>query len=777
MLCKRMALALLLPLSLAVMVGVGCGGTNEVEPPSPPPPLSSDAGITGFSISPIEMSPAVFSPSISRYSASAILGEESVGVTVTLNDAKAKLRVNGLEATSGVRTNFALVSGTNTITAVVTAEDGVASNTVTLTVNKLANTAVYVLNGVGGVPYDGTLLTITDADGKVLVKDVPLPKEDQGKKMFGLEPGKKYNLYAKAPGSAAGCFANFDPSKLDTALIYCYRTSSTYYEMEAPIITDVSFASATSQWKNMPNSESYVGPLSDVMGIKVTILTRNIVYPGAGPLNSFTHPIRINIDEEAAFNVGSANEGSGLDGTMVERNVAVKYNGKDYYKTTHSFANPCKELNFLSNKNHFMEIAAFDAIGNRTRQQVYLTITDSAATHISDPDLTGFVPQIGTAQAHSVAGGGDWNRVNPGGAEVNFVDPSPLGPQGYYEVIAGFYPRTSAGAGIGIRGYEMWRSIGDESNFVKVATFHFATLFTTTAQRSHYDCGPEIVVGDVYYKFRVFNGNPANGGYSQFSPSVKARVLPITYVRPAASHQTVSNKVWPEFRIAATNPTMMKKETSDRFHFTLFMKHADDPYPFLMIPFRVVFADTVAADKPPAGWPAGQPLTRYYQITSYTESQYTGTYTMGGSWYDAKDDVPDGVDGEGNPKTKMVPFVTVSADGSVVIDTSSPTFKKAMENRLRFYWANEGETFVPGTTYLWNLYGDRAGIGWNNPGYPVYWEDNPDTDAAYFAVGTNPGTTTGTAASFQGVSYGSHANYDYGSPEGWFTLIIDPDAK
>jgi hypothetical protein len=278
------------------------------------------------------------------------------------------------------------------------------------------------------------------------------------------------------------------------------------------------------------------------------------------------------------------------------------------------------------------------------------------------------------------------------------------------------------------------------------------------------DRTPSLVAGDVYYRVRAFGGNPANDGYSLLSDAIRANVLAPTTTGPAASHKMVSDKLWPQFRIAASNQGLLDKDASDFFFFTLFIKHADNSYPFLLVPFVVDFTETDTihgagedVNRHRYGFPQGRPTAAFKHVDSWDQS---GAY---GDWYYATDyDQASGA---------YTPFVYLDDDGSVVIDTDSGDFRQTMDNAVRGTWLNEGEAFLPGAAYLWNLFGANGGVYWNSRGFPLYWSEL-STNAAYFAKGLNAG-----APVYLGCSYGSHHDYGHGSPEGWFNLIIAVDAK
>jgi hypothetical protein len=783
--------ALLLPMAAGGLASLGCGSDKEYDRPQPYVRPSGEAGIKALAVSTGELSPP-FRPGVASFALSGpvgYLGEGSIGVTVTLEDPKATLRVNGLAGASGVASDVALKEGDNTIRVTVTAEDGVTLNMLTLAVNRLPfNTRVWVLNGVGGVPVADTALKLTDAKGRVLADNVALPKDKNGGLVFGLDPREKYNIYATGRSSAVACMANFDPAREDTATLYCLAANSTYYEYGAPIIEDISFASensATAAWRTMPNEARYIGSAAGAAAVRVTALTRNPIAGSLGEIGAPAFggvdvPIYVNVDETGSPNTGGT---VGAAGTLVGTvNAPVKIGETQWYRTTHRFTTPALQPN-VSNRERYLSAVVYDCLGNRTEQRVYMTIADSDNSVLTDPDLSGLVPQAYIAQGQTFVGSMDLQGAP--GHELNAMDPVE-GYTGRHQALTQFYARASEASAVAIRGYEVWRSASAAAGFAKIATVNYASTSSTTAAYQFVDRTPSLTAGEVYYRFRVFNGSPANNGYSQFSASLKAIVMPPAYVAPAASHNQVSGALWPQFRIAASGPALLDRGTSDVFGFTLFVKNADSPYPFLLVPFQVDFreCDELAGLPPddPAqehrfGFPKGRPVVWFRQITGYNPN----TSAIAGDWSlatDAKavlDEEGNPVlDEEGEPKIEYAPFAYLDQDGSVVVDTDSRGFRAAMDNEVRAVFGNTGDVFRPGAAYYWNIFGANGGVDWGSSGYPAKWESTSNGQAAYFLAGANPKPNENLP---QGYSYGSAQFYGWGSPEGWFTIIIAPDAK
>jgi gliding motility-associated-like protein len=82
----------------------------------------------------------VFSAGTTSYSAAVTNATTSITLTPTTSDPAATVKVNGISVTSGsASASIPLVNGANTISVVVTGNDGVTTNTYTVTVTRLSN--------------------------------------------------------------------------------------------------------------------------------------------------------------------------------------------------------------------------------------------------------------------------------------------------------------------------------------------------------------------------------------------------------------------------------------------------------------------------------------------------------------------------------------------------------------------------------------------------------------------------------------------------------------
>ncbi|WP_347853671.1 BspA family leucine-rich repeat surface protein [Planktomarina sp.] len=110
------------------------------------PPASSDATLSALTLSSGSLSPGFASGTLA-YTASVANSVSSLIVTPTTNDANATATVNGASATTPVT----LALGSNTVTVQVTAQDGVTTQSYTVTVTRAASLTVALTGPSGAV--------------------------------------------------------------------------------------------------------------------------------------------------------------------------------------------------------------------------------------------------------------------------------------------------------------------------------------------------------------------------------------------------------------------------------------------------------------------------------------------------------------------------------------------------------------------------------------------------------------------------------------------------
>ena len=99
---------------------------------------SGDASLSSLAVSSGNLSP-VFSSSTTSYMYSVDNSVSSLAVTPTVNQVNALVKVNGVTVTSGQpSTSINLSVGSNTISVLVTAENGTTTNTYTISVTRAA---------------------------------------------------------------------------------------------------------------------------------------------------------------------------------------------------------------------------------------------------------------------------------------------------------------------------------------------------------------------------------------------------------------------------------------------------------------------------------------------------------------------------------------------------------------------------------------------------------------------------------------------------------------
>ena len=111
-----------------LMFGCGGGGGGGGNNNTPPPPASSDASLSSLSVTGVALVPA-FSPSVTSYTATVPISTNSVDVSVTTSDNNASFTING-----STNASVGIAEGDNTISIVVTAENGTTTRTYTIVV-------------------------------------------------------------------------------------------------------------------------------------------------------------------------------------------------------------------------------------------------------------------------------------------------------------------------------------------------------------------------------------------------------------------------------------------------------------------------------------------------------------------------------------------------------------------------------------------------------------------------------------------------------------------
>ncbi len=150
--------------SITAVVSSGGSGNVTVTTPSGTANLagfsfiSSDAKLSALAINVGTLTPE-FNPTTNTYTAIVGLATSSITVTPTTAESNATIKVNSTNVTSGSASDpIVLAIGENTITTVVTAQDGTTTNTYTLTVTRESTLPVALNNYTAKLQTNGSVL-------------------------------------------------------------------------------------------------------------------------------------------------------------------------------------------------------------------------------------------------------------------------------------------------------------------------------------------------------------------------------------------------------------------------------------------------------------------------------------------------------------------------------------------------------------------------------------------------------------------------------------------
>jgi hypothetical protein len=553
-----------IPLHAAALLALLAFGAAACGTSAPPkPPLGGEAGVLGVALSRGALTPG-YSQAVKSYAVHIPAAPESIDVTATLVDPRAKLWINGGAAQSGVPFRVGLSGPQTSVDISTLAEDGAGRDLVRLAITVAEpNVRVWVLDSVGGTYPGGAKLTLADSSGRALESDMDFPAAENGSLAFGLDPRGRYSIYAQADGTARACFADFDPSREDTATLYCLPNWATAFPAEAPAITGISFSGQPDSGYEAlpPGTNALAAPLSKVQYVKVTAVARcAITEADWGPV-----PINVALDSLAWL-------GNGSRGAADEKAREVGLDGRIYFQSTYRFQVPHLQ-NLVANRDHWLDIVVYDIANNRTERRVYLTITDSAASSADDADLALTAPTAVAAQGQTYGITQSYPAINPidsYGAHYStllafrlsdatetfaYDRHSPVPPLDQIDPALSCLP--------GIRGFEVWRSNSDNANFKKIDTVSYTGINkglavvgddgygqVTVGQSFHYrDQTPGVVEDIMFYRFLAFNGNPAGGDRSAPTDAISVTPLPPFTTRlTAPAHGSMVGTPWPAMK-------------------------------------------------------------------------------------------------------------------------------------------------------------------------------------------------------------------------------------
>ena len=716
-------LAFLIPItfSLAVLSAVGCSSEDDKSVP-PPIVYSQETGIANIALSQGKLEPA-YNDDVRNYGVSTFYTPtSSLAVAVTLKDPKSRLFIGGQERDSGQATTIALnPEGDTTIQISVQAEDGNNFNVVTLTTKQMRpNTTVYVYDSIGGNLLDGDVrLSLRDAyTGELLASDIAFPVEAQGAVFLGLDKTRRYNIYARRADTAMACFADFDPSREDTVTLYSRRDWVKTLPASAPIILDVAFGAANAMGV-IEGVEEWVSVPPEKNYIEAIPTDLRYVKVTAIAESDVYAPSNlvstlVNIDDIPT----PSQERVVQAGYWEYANAHYLMDGKRYLMTDWCFS----LVNVIGPGEHFLDIVVYDGANNRTERKIYLGVTDTLTT--TDSDLS-------NASRYSW-----WYfRTYTYGVSFDLYSTGPVDPPikplaaSYDSVVPDgdlVYVQYEIDCIPGFRGYELERATNPDGPFKVVRRRTYANPSTSSFVNG-YDFSAELVGGvTYYYRMRFYNRN----GYSPYSPIRAVTPMPSFNVSLALpANQSVSSTLRPTFKFNI-NDALLNRETSDFGRFTLFARDKNGGEAF-----RARFEiDYRALDD------AGNPTIKINDIGANTWLFIDRKDVQGDTIY-------------------VDPFVYIEDNCTLVIDTDLAN--KNFGDAPPFQFVN----FEPGVTYEWNVFGDNASA---NDG----WGTNPAWAMYFYKVFT----WAGAGASYS-WSYASSMDEGLGAVNGYFTLIMHPDAE
>jgi gliding motility-associated-like protein len=132
--------------------------------------LSNNANLTSFTLSSGTLSP-VFAPDTTAYTANVTYNVTSLTITPTVAQANASVKINNTTVASGSASGaLSLNPGSNTITTIVTAQDGFTTKTYTTTITKDKTPQAITFNSIPAVTYGAADFTL----GAVAASTLPI---------------------------------------------------------------------------------------------------------------------------------------------------------------------------------------------------------------------------------------------------------------------------------------------------------------------------------------------------------------------------------------------------------------------------------------------------------------------------------------------------------------------------------------------------------------------------------------------------------------------------
>jgi hypothetical protein len=164
---------------------------------------SSDATLSDLVISQGTLTPS-FADDTYTYTTSVGNSVSSLSVTPTANDTNATITVNGMAVASGAASSdIALSVGENTVTILVTAQDGITMQTYTITITRAAS------GGGSSTPHYYTIGASADPGGKISPSGNVTVRKGQSQ-TFTITPDEGYKIMkVEADGKSLGIITTY----------------------------------------------------------------------------------------------------------------------------------------------------------------------------------------------------------------------------------------------------------------------------------------------------------------------------------------------------------------------------------------------------------------------------------------------------------------------------------------------------------------------------------------------------------------------------------------
>jgi len=193
--------------------------------------FSADAALSGLTISSGTLSPS-FLTGTYTYTDSVANGTSSVTVTPTVNQANATIKVNTVSVSSGVASApISLNVGANTISVVVTAQDGVTIKTYTITVTR----------AVAGAPSISSISSTSNSSAAVIVWTTDIVASSQVE--YGLSDAYSASTTESDTGTRV-LNHSVTLSDLPSCTAYHYRVYSKSESLAQAVSSDRSFVTS-----------------------------------------------------------------------------------------------------------------------------------------------------------------------------------------------------------------------------------------------------------------------------------------------------------------------------------------------------------------------------------------------------------------------------------------------------------------------------------------------------------------------------------------------------